>query len=241
MKIVLLTDIHGNLPALTAALEVIRQENYDLLIHTGDVLGIGPYPAESLALLLQQPRLQLIQGNHESRFVQGVPTERPPEMSKLEFTHRSWVAAQLNPELRPLIAQWPFQASSLVHGLRLTFLHYALTPTGDSFKPVIFNPTVLDMDQLFAGVAADIICYGHHHPPSDLTGRTRYFNPGSLGCSVEPVARFAVLTVATDGTYRLEKRAVPYNKKAIISELFARQVPGRQFIAKAFFGVSPLG
>ena len=93
------------------------------------------------------------------------------------------------------------------------------------------------MDRLFAGVDADIICYGHHHPLSDLTGRARYFNPGSLGCSIEPVARFAVLTVAADGTYRLEKRAVPYDKRPVIAELFKRQVPGRRFITEAFFGV----
>ncbi|MEA3310436.1 MAG: metallophosphoesterase family protein [Chloroflexota bacterium] len=238
MKIVLLTDIHGNLPALTAALEVIRQEGYDLLIHTGDAIGIGPYPAESIDLLLQQPRLQLIRGNHESRFVQGLPPQRPPGMEKLKFNHRSWITAQLRAELRPFIAQWPFQVKYTVQGLRLSFLHYALTPTGDSFQPVVFQPTATALDELFAGVDADIICYGHHHPPSDLTGRARYFNPGSLGCAVEPVARFAVLTVTRDGTYQLEKRAVPYDKRLVVAELFKRQVPGWQFIAKAFFGVS---
>ena len=237
MKIALLTDIHGNLPALTAALEVINQEGYDLLIHTGDLIGIGPYPAESLELLLRQPRLQLIQGNHESRFVEGPPPEPPVGMTELEFTHRSWIAEQLDRSLRSLIAQWPFQLNHLVHGLRLSFLHYALTPAGNSFQPIVLKPTAMDMERLFKSVEADIICYGHHHPFSDLSGRARYFNPGSLGCNSEPVARFALLEVAKEGTYRLMRRAVPYNQELVVAELVKRQVPGWEFIVETFFGV----
>ena len=41
MRIVVLTDVHGNLPALGAALAVIRGEGYDAIVHTGDAVGIG--------------------------------------------------------------------------------------------------------------------------------------------------------------------------------------------------------
>ena len=61
MKIAILTDVHGNLPALQVALRAIRREGADAIFHTGDAIGIGPFPAECLELLLSTPR-------HESDF-----------------------------------------------------------------------------------------------------------------------------------------------------------------------------
>src|ERR1041385_7324971 len=81
MRIVVLTDVHANLPALRAALKAIRAEGYDAIFHTGDAIGIGPVPAETLDLLLETPRLQCVMGNHEAWFVEGLPQPQPPWMS----------------------------------------------------------------------------------------------------------------------------------------------------------------
>ena len=51
MKIIALGDIHGNLPALEVALRESRAEGYDVLCHTGDVVGFAPFPEETVALL----------------------------------------------------------------------------------------------------------------------------------------------------------------------------------------------
>jgi predicted phosphodiesterase len=51
MRIVVMTDSHANLPALQAALKDIRGNGYDVIVHTGDAVAIGPYPAECLDLL----------------------------------------------------------------------------------------------------------------------------------------------------------------------------------------------
>ena len=66
MKIALLTAVHGNLPALTAALAAIARDGVDATYHLGDAIGIGPYPAECLDLLLATPRLHAILGNHDA-------------------------------------------------------------------------------------------------------------------------------------------------------------------------------
>lgn len=60
MKLVVFSDVHANLPALEAALERIRYEGYDLLLHLGDAIGIGPQPAECLELLLQTPNIRFV-------------------------------------------------------------------------------------------------------------------------------------------------------------------------------------
>ena len=66
MKIAILTDVHGNLPALQVALRAIRREGADAIFHTGDAIGIGPFPAECLELLLSTSGMNLICGNHDA-------------------------------------------------------------------------------------------------------------------------------------------------------------------------------
>ena len=66
MRVVVITDVHANLPALKAVLESIRVEGYDALVHTGDAIAIGPYPAECLDLLLGVPNIRFVMGNHDA-------------------------------------------------------------------------------------------------------------------------------------------------------------------------------
>src|SRR5207247_5983216 len=58
MKIIALGDIHGNLPALEVVLRESRAEGYDVVCHTGDLVGFAPFPEETVALM----RAEGIQG-----------------------------------------------------------------------------------------------------------------------------------------------------------------------------------
>ena len=51
MRVAAVYDIHGNLPALEAVLEDIRQANVDQIVVGGDVIP-GPMPRETLGRLL---------------------------------------------------------------------------------------------------------------------------------------------------------------------------------------------
>ena len=44
----IISDIHGNLPALEAVLEDIEQKDITEIVCLGDVVGYGPYPRECL-------------------------------------------------------------------------------------------------------------------------------------------------------------------------------------------------
>ncbi|MGC9398743.1 MAG: metallophosphoesterase family protein [Anaerolineae bacterium] len=231
-----MTDAHANLPALEAALDVICRIGYDVLYHTGDAIGIGPHPRETLELLLETPRAHLLMGNHELRYLNGMPREQPDAMTDLEFQHVRWMQRVLGPDYRTAVRRFPRRIERTIYGRRLCFLHYA--PGGDRWDlhPVVEHPTPAQLDAMFAGCHADLVFYGHHHPPADHTGRARYINPGALGCSVDGRARFVLLHVAEDGTYRLEKRTVLYNRQAVLQDLERRRVPGQAFISEAFFG-----
>lgn len=60
----ILSDIHGNLEALTAVLDEIDRRKIEHIVCLGDVVGYGPNPMECLDLVAQRSRATLM-GNHD--------------------------------------------------------------------------------------------------------------------------------------------------------------------------------
>ena len=238
MKIAVMTDVHANLPALRAALCTIREEGFDILVHTGDAIAIGPFPAECLDLLLNVRNACFIMGNHDEWFAHGLPQPQPTWMSDGEVEHQQWTHGQIDSALRAMVAQWPYRLHDDFGGIPTTFVHYPLDVSGRKFAPFIKNPTAADLDRsfaLFAPNASSLNFYGHNHQFSDLEGLARYVNPGSLGCAAEPIARYALVEYQR-GAYRLEHRSVPYNDVELFNAFEQRCVPERGFIYRAFLG-----
>ncbi len=235
VRIAVLTDVHGNLPALKAALVAIQREGCDGLFHTGDVIGIGPYPAERLQTLLDFPQARLVMGNHDAWFAHGLPQPRPTWMTEDEVAHQQWVHAQLDPALRSAVAGWPYVIEDQLSGVRVVFAHYGLDDSGRGFVSVIPHVWPEHLDAMFGRYDADLVFYGHHHPASDLQGRARYVNPGSLGCHSEPLAHFVIFDCA-GSTYTLHHHAVPYDDAPLFAAFEDRAVPEREFIRRIFFG-----
>jgi putative phosphoesterase len=233
-KIAVITDTHANLPALEAALAAIADEGCDVIYHTGDALGIGPFPGEVLDRLLHTQNLHLVMGNHDALFAFGISHPPPARMSEDELIHQRWTHAQIDPSLRAVVAGWPHELLETIAGLDVAFLHYPRDTTGD-FAPVLCEPSREDLDDLFAGHEADIIFYGHHHPSADHQGRARYVNPGALGCSRDPLARYVVLNVDFAGHSTIQHKAVPYDQPALIRAMEQRDMPIREAIRRMFF------
>ena len=64
MKIAVISDIHGNIYALMKALEDIDEQNVDKIICLGDLVGYGPHPNESIALIRRR-EIPCIKGNYD--------------------------------------------------------------------------------------------------------------------------------------------------------------------------------
>lgn len=61
----IITDIHGNSPALEAVLQDINRRKLDQIVCLGDIVGIGPDSNEVFDLLLMQNNISFVMGNHE--------------------------------------------------------------------------------------------------------------------------------------------------------------------------------
>lgn len=241
MKLAVITDVHANLPALRAALDAIRKEGCDEIIHTGDAIDIGPFPGECLDLLLGQKKISFAMGNHDAQFVEGVQPWMRERFGPDEITHREWTHARLRPAFKDAVALWPLRLERNLGGKTLSFIHYGLDETGKDFAPVNREPNPEAMDALFKTEKGDLVFYGHSHFFSDLRGAARYVNPGALGCHDRPGARFAFVE-ERGGEIRVSFREAPYDDLELFEAFEREKVPARDFIYRTFMGgrfVSP--
>jgi predicted phosphodiesterase len=235
IRIAVFTDLHGNLPALKAVLKEICAQGCDAIFHTGDAIGIGPYPAESLAMLLSVPNIHCVVGNHDSYLVHGLPQPQPSWMSDGEVEHQLWTHGQLRSELGTIIREWPYRIEQDFEGVSTAFVHYGLAPSGCEFLPTVRRPRVEDLDRVFEYQAGQLIFYGHDHQSADSQGRARYVNPGSLGCCDEAVGRYCIVEFSR-GSIKLRHCRAAYEDGELLAAFEQRKVPEREFIYRAFFG-----
>ena len=69
MKIIIFSDVHGNLPALEELLK--KHSKVDQYINLGDVVNYGPWSNECVDLILNLENCINIKGNHEDYFIKG--------------------------------------------------------------------------------------------------------------------------------------------------------------------------
>jgi putative phosphoesterase len=69
MKVLILSDVHGNLPALELVLKI--NFDVDLIVSIGDVVNYGPWSNECVELLDTLNNVVLLSGNHEKAYLNG--------------------------------------------------------------------------------------------------------------------------------------------------------------------------
>lgn len=93
MKVAVLSDVHGNLPALQAVIAHIDGWSPDAVVVGGDIVNRGPMSGKCLNLLIdrqQQDGWYLLRGNHEDFVLDCNDPNRPrsgPAFEMKQFAH----------------------------------------------------------------------------------------------------------------------------------------------------------
>ncbi len=114
MRVALLSDIHANLVALEAVLAAVG--TIDGLWVTGDTVGYGPDPSETLALLRERDAL-LVQGNHDRAVATGEGLEYfHDRAAQAARKHAQWLSASERDALEALPLTRALDRFTLCHG-----------------------------------------------------------------------------------------------------------------------------
>ena len=98
MKIGIFADAHNNAVALEAVLRTLEGEKCDILACAGDIIGIGPWPEETVQRLMRIPNLIAVRGNHERYLLEGMPATYPNDegMDEAEMAYHRWEHSRLS-------------------------------------------------------------------------------------------------------------------------------------------------
>lgn len=176
-----ISDIHGNYPALQAVLDDIVQSGVDELICLGDVANFGPMPAECVARL-QSLDCPIIMGNTDDYLLKPREYEnlnKPGEQGSKLIDVEHWCAAQLSTENKHFITTFPERLTGHMNSVSTLFFHASPRNYNDIIR---VDTPEKDIHDYCDGHYATLMLGGHTHQPFlRHLNESVFINPGSVG------------------------------------------------------------
>lgn len=214
MKLVAISDIHGNWSALEA---VIRAEKrIDGFICLGDLVNYGPHPVQCVEWAEEHVLPGwVVQGNHD----RALGCNEEPRCSKpyreMAAAMQAYTATQLSAEAKSYLAGLPTSATQVIDGGRAVFCHAA--PSDPLYAYILKENEERWTEEAVLAGRPDFLFVGHtHHPFVRQFGNTTVVNPGSIGQPKDGDPR-AAYAVWRDGEVELHRAA--YDVQSVVRDL----------------------
>jgi putative phosphoesterase len=229
-RIALLSDIHGNIAALDAALADVRREAPDLVAVLGDYAVNGPRPAEVVDRVRELEALgaAVIQGNTDVAAADLDLAAAFPwfdEVPHVNVVAAEWAHDQLGDERLDWLRRLPAERRLRVDDTLVLLCHASPGSQTYGFGADVDAATLVER---LARTDARIVTVGHTHMADvrDL-GWKQVINPGSCGYAFDGDADAAWALLEIDGDeVRAELRRSAYDTRQVSDELSERGLAG---------------
>jgi putative phosphoesterase len=209
MRILLISDVHSNLPALDA---VLGSASYEEVVFLGDAVDYGPFPFEVYSRL-KQVRARRVLGNHDAAAAFGVDCRSSPQMHDASTVTRERITVPRMPRrAMQALGKAERRMNLDYQGLRIMAVHAS---PDDELYGSVSKETASTLDVQ----GADLLLLGHTHVPYEVKTENAWaVNPGSVGMPMDGdhSASFAVLD-----THRREVRfgRAEYDVESMLTKL----------------------
>jgi len=194
LRIGVLADVHGNLPALQSAWRALLLESPDMVVNLGDLVHFGPGPEDCVSFAREHD-VESIQGNCDRAVARG------RDSTGDEFVNSHWerLAGEVLGWTRDRVsrgaAAWlkglPEELRLDVEGRRILFTHGLPGNVAGSLPPSAADEFY---DLLLSRNSCDVLVVGHTHEPQIVTRPGGWIlNPGSVGGGTLPSAASAMV------------------------------------------------
>ncbi len=194
MRIGVLSDIHANLPAMRAALELFEREGVDQLVNLGDLVQYGPSPGECVRLAMET-EMSSIQGNCDRAVARGRKATGDAFVNTywedLAAEHLVRTRGMLDSRSRAWLRDLPDEIRFEFDGLKILFTH-GLPGVVAGSLPGSGADELFDI--LLQRNSCNVLVVGHTHSPALVRRPAGWIlNPGSVGGGTLPAAGTAMI------------------------------------------------
>ena len=242
MRIALLADVHGNLPALTAVIDELDRLQPDAVILNGDLINAVPYSAEVIDVV-RRAGWMVVRGNHEFYYLDfGTDRVQDGYADPTRWGQLHWLVEHITPEQGAYLAMLPddctvylpgAQPMRVTHGVpgrnRVGF--YSEQPAASiaadlhavQERTLLSAHTHVQVERYVCWEAegADDVYADPHGgaAPENVARDWHVINPGSVGLPLngDPTAQFALLEAVPEaqqpGGWQATLRRIPYDRR----------------------------
>lgn len=231
MKILYVSDIHANYPALQAVVNHFHQP-FDLVLNGGDTTVYGPFPNETINWLRENNALSIL-GNtdrHILTLLDGETFKKPKKAEKRIMY--GWTVAELSSENSAWLQNQPLcrTLDLKIVGTRTPVncsvgMYHGSPEDPDEF--LFENTPECRFKELAGKFHHRIITVGHSHSPfHKQINQVHFINPGSTGRMFDgnPRASCAVIEI-TEKTIEVKHFRIPYPIEKVVKELEHQRLP----------------
>ncbi|HCC23813.1 TPA: hypothetical protein DF272_06595 [Candidatus Falkowbacteria bacterium] len=241
MRVAIISDIHGNLPALEAVLAEIRRLGVDFVACTGDIVGYGPWVVECVQMVRDRCRY-VVKGNHDDGLIYVVNNFESADVLEDDFNPEATEALKFaalrfgRSDLQwlndlPEMVVCSELSMSIAHGsFSPPYLHeYVLTVEAAKYQLLRIDTVfgVMGHSHLVGVFIIDLARAGSGAHIFDA-GERFLVNAGSVGQPRDgnPQASFVIINALSDGRHKVELRRVDYDIDVCAMKIVHEGLPG---------------
>lgn len=202
IRVVVMSDIHGNLPALRAVIDTLPE--HDAVFVAGDLCLEGPNPAEIIDLVREKSWIA-VQGNTDRDVV-----NLPGDTGKRKRATMEWTRDRLGAERLRWLSALPFSRRFNTDGDRLLVVHANSLNMDQHLYP---DMTPEQLQPYIDAANATIMTFGHLHIPYVRpVENILLIDVSSVGHPKDHDLRAAYTIITWNGAQRsVEQVRVPYD------------------------------
>ena len=244
MKYAVISDIHGNAPALRAVLEDAGRQGITRFLFAGDYCISGPWPDECIRTIMELPDKTVIRGNEE-KYLENLIGADPSRWTDGQMQASYWCYRNIRPERLEYLLGLPHAACLEYGGRKIRMAHSSMDFMG-TYPFYTWNSVTIaerngregadprgilreiraewDRDpeflRLVSGLEEGIYIFGHSHIQWSWRAKDRevyLINPGSCGLPLDGIRDsipYTVLEITESGQVRVWEKRIPFDKAA---------------------------
>jgi putative phosphoesterase len=227
-RVAVITDVHGNLPALESALDRIEELGIERIYCGGDLVGYGPHPNEVCALIAERG-IPTIYGNYDYAIARDLDDcgcayidQHDRDLGQQSV---NWTLQHTDRAAKAFMRELPFDLRFSVGDRGVHLVHGSPRKVNE----YLFEDKPVRLYERLAAAETDpVLAFGHTHKPwIRRYGDVLFVNCGSVGKPKDgdPRSAFAVLDLDENGDLAPRIERVSYDAETVAREVAAAGLP----------------